>query len=69
MNPRQVRLRLAAACAGVALAGVGAACVFAAWPAQSDSSADANYGYVYSGAKSSSVDFMRASMTLSLIHI
>ncbi len=63
MNPRQVRLRLAAACAGVALAGVGAACVFTAWPAQGDSSADANYGYVYSGAKSSSVDFMRASMT------
>ena len=63
MNPRQVRLRLAAACAGVALAGVGAACVFTAWPAQGESSADANYGYVYSGAKSSSVDFMRASMT------
>lgn len=63
MNPHQVRLRLAAASVGIALAGVGVACVFAAWPAQGDVDAAQNYGYVYSGAKSSSVDFMRANMT------
>ena len=63
MNPHQVRLRLAAASVGIALAGVGVACVFAAWPAQGDVDAAQNYGYVYSGAKSSSVDFMQASMT------
>lgn len=62
MDPRQVRLRLAAACVGVALAGVGVAAVFCAWPAQDDVDASRDYGYVYSGAKSSSVDFMRASM-------
>lgn len=63
MNPRQVRLRLAAAAVGVALAGVGVACVFSTWPAQGAVDQALDYGYVYSGAKSSSVDFMRAAMT------
>jgi D-alanine transfer protein len=63
MTPQQVRLRLAAACVGVALAGVGVAAVFCAWPSQGSVDGSKEYGYVYSGAKSSSVDFIRASYT------
>lgn len=63
MDPAQVRLRLAAACVGVALAGVGVAAVFCTAPSQGEVDASRDYGYVYSGAKSSSVDFMRAAMS------
>ena len=63
MTPRQVRTRLAAVCAGGLLAAATAAGVFAAFPAQGTVDADVNCGYVYSGAKSSSPDFIEASLS------
>jgi D-alanine transfer protein len=63
MTPHQVRTRLAAACAGVAIAAVGVAAVFLAFPAQGTTDASKEYGYVYSGTKSSSAEFIRANLT------
>lgn len=64
MEPRTLHTRLAAVAVGAALA-VGAAAAFSATlPAQSSAdAASRDYGYVYSGTKSSSAEFVRAAMT------
>lgn len=56
-----VRTRLAAVAVGVALAIGAIAAVCALLPGQGVADPSVNYGYVYSGAKSSSTAFARAS--------
>lgn len=55
--------RLAALAAGIALALGAIALVCLLFPAQSLTREGIDYGYVYSGAKSSSVEFVEAAMT------
>ena len=47
---------------GIAVAAAVVAGAHVVLPAQSTTDADSDYGYVYSGAKSSSVDFVKANM-------
>jgi D-alanine transfer protein len=62
-NNNWVRVCLCGICAGV-LAFIIALCVLeVVLPSQSEVDKAANYGYVYSGAKSSSVDFVVESVT------
>lgn len=58
----QVDTRLAALMIGVAIACAAIAAISFAFPSQDTISADREYGYVYSGTKSSSVDFVQAAM-------
>lgn len=62
MEARTLHRRLAALAAGVAVAASTVAATFAMLPAQSAHESNVDYGYVYSGAKSSSVDFVHAVM-------
>lgn len=48
---------------GIALFLLALCCIQVVLPAQSSTSANVDYGYVYSGAKSESVDFVRAAST------
>ena len=63
MESNVLHRRLAALAAGVAVAGAVVASTFLVLPAQSAHDENVDYGYVYSGAKSSSVDFVRANLT------
>ena len=60
-DPRILHSRIAALAAGVGVAVCAIALVFALIPAQSQVDENAEYGYVYSGVKSSSVDFVKAN--------
>ena len=62
MEGRTLHKRLAAAVAGIAVAAAVVAGAHVVLPAQSTCDAGRDYGYVYSGAKSSSVDFVRSAM-------
>lgn len=62
MEKRVLHRRLAALLAGVVVAVAVVAATFVLLPAQSVCDSDTDYGYVYSGAKSSSVEFVRACM-------
>lgn len=63
MEPSVLRRRLAALLVGMALAACVVAASFFVLPAQDVTSANVEYGYVYSGAKSSSTRFVRANLT------
>ena len=63
MEARTLHTRLTALAIGVAVAVCAIALVFWLFPAQSQVRDGVEYGYVYSGAKSSSVDFAEAGMT------
>ena len=63
MEGRTLHTRLVAIAAGAALAIATIACVWASFPPQTAHDPDTDYGYVYSGARSSSVDFANATMT------
>ena len=63
MEPRILHSRLAALAAGIVLALGAIALVCLLFPAQSLTREGIDYGYVYSGAKSSSVEFVEAAMT------
>lgn len=60
--PQHMKSRFAALAAGVAVAICAIVAVFLLFPAQSQVRDGVEYGYVYSGAKSSSVDFVEAAM-------
>ena len=62
MEPQTTRQRLAALLAGVAVAGAVVGACTVALPAQASVQPTRDYGYVYSGAKSTSVDFVRANL-------
>jgi D-alanine transfer protein len=62
MDPHRLHTRLAAVAVGCALAAVAVGALFALYPAQASVNEDLDYGYVYSGAKSSSVEFLDAAM-------
>ena len=62
MEPRTLHRRLAATLAGIGIAALAAVGFAAALPAQSAVDGARDYGYVYSGTKSSSADFVRAAM-------
>ena len=61
MEARTLQRRLVAVGIGVAIAVLAVVGTHVLLPAQSACDATKDYGYVYSGAKSSSVDFLRAS--------
>jgi len=63
MEARILHTRLAALAIGVGVAACAIALVFLLFPAQSQLRDGVDYGYVYSGAKSSSVDFVEAGLT------
>ena len=63
MEPRILHTRLAALAVGAGLAVCAIALVCLLFPAQSQVREGIDYGYVYSGAKSSSVEFVEAAMT------
>ena len=63
MDARILHTRLAALAIGVGLAACAIALVWLLFPAQSLVREGIDYGYVYSGTKSSSVDFVEAAMT------
>ena len=63
MEPHALHTRLAALIIGVGLALAVIAIVWFAFPAQSDALANREYGYVYSGTKSSSTSFVRANLS------
>ena len=63
MEARTLYTRLAALAIGVGVAACAIALVFWLFPAQSQLRDGVDYGYVYSGAKSSSVDFVEAGLT------
>ena len=60
---RILHTRLAALVIGVGVAVCAIVLVFALFPAQSQLRNGIEYGYVYSGAKSSSVDFVEANLS------
>ncbi len=62
MDSRVLHGRLIAFAGGVAIALVVVAGYSVALPAQSEHDKSVDYGYVYSGTKSSSVDFVRANL-------
>ncbi len=62
MDARTLHTRLAALAGGVAVAACVVSAVCLLLPAQSATQKGVDYGYVYSGAKSSSVDFVRANL-------
>ena len=62
MEARTLHRRFAALAAGLCVGLCAIAATFVLLPAQSDSDASTDYGYVYSGAKSSSVDFVHANL-------
>lgn len=62
MDAHNLHTRLAALGIGVALAVAIIALVWVLFPAQSQTRPGIDYGYVYSGVKSSSVDFVEAAM-------
>ena len=63
MEPRLLYTRLAALIAGVVVAVCAIIGVAIAMPAQGQSDPQVDYGYVYSGMKSQSVDFAKSAMT------
>lgn len=63
MEPKLLHTRLIALVAGVAVAVCAIVGVTVAMPAQAESDPATDYGYVYSGMKSQSVAFAKASMT------
>ena len=63
MDSKLLHSRLLALVAGVVVAVCVIAGVTFAMPAQAESDPDTDYGYVYSGMKSQSVPFAKASMT------
>lgn len=67
MSPHTVHTRLVALLVGVAIAAAAACCTFLLLPAQSEQATGVEYGYVYSGAKSSSASFIEANMDQSSI--
>ncbi len=62
MEARTLHMRLLAMVGGLVVAAGVVGATFALLPAQSTHDEAADYGYVYSGAKSSSVDFVRANL-------
>ncbi|MDO4536697.1 MAG: D-alanyl-lipoteichoic acid biosynthesis protein DltD [Coriobacteriales bacterium] len=62
MEARTLHRRLAALLAGVLVAVVAVVATFVLLPAQASHDESRDYGYVYSGAKSASVDFVRSCM-------
>lgn len=62
MEARTLKARLCALVAGVVVAALVVAATFVLLPAQSVHDEAKDCGYVYSGAKSSSVDFIKASL-------
>ncbi len=62
MNAQTQKKRLAALLGGVAVAAAVVGACGVALPAQASVSRARDYGYVYSGAKSTSVDFVRANL-------
>ena len=62
MTPHALHSRLRALVIGVAVALCVVGAVFLLFPSQSQVPAGKDYGYVYSGVKSSSVDFATAAM-------
>ena len=63
MDAHNLHTRLAAFGIGAAIALAAIVLVWALFPAQSQTREGIDYGYVYSGVKSSSVDFVEAAMT------
>ena len=63
MDKHILHTRLAALAIGVGLAACAIALVCLLFPAQSETRPGVDYGYVYSGVKSSSVEFVEAAMT------
>ena len=63
MEKRTLHTRLAALAIGVGLAVCAIALICVLMPAQSQTREGVDYGYVYSGVKSSSVDFVEANLT------
>ena len=62
MDSKTLHRRLGALALGVAVAAAVVAGTFVALPSQEARDAHTDYGYVYSGAKSSSVGFVRANL-------
>ena len=62
MDVATVKKRLYALLCGVGIAAAAVAGTSLALPAQSARDAGKDYGYVYSGAKSGSVDFVRFNL-------
>jgi len=62
MEPSVLHRRLAALVCGIVVAALVVAATCLALPAQDAGAKGAEYGYVYSGAKSSSVPFIRSAM-------
>ena len=67
MDPRTVRARLRALVVGIIIAVLVIGLVTSRIPSQTDGAGQADYGYVYSGAKAEAVDFVRANLTESSI--
>ena len=63
MDKHILHTRLAALAIGVGLAACAITLVCLLFPAQSETRPGVDYGYVYSGVKSSSVEFVEAAMT------
>ena len=63
MEKRTLHSRFAALAIGVGAAVCAIALIFLLFPAQSETVEGTDYGYVYSGVKSSSVDFVEANLT------
>ena len=63
MEPRLLHTRLIALLCGVAVAACAIVGVSLAFPRQAECDSQTDYGYVYSGMKSQSVDFAKAAMT------
>ena len=62
MDTKTLHRRLRALVVGVAVAACVVAATFVVLPAQDAHADDVDYGYVYSGAKSSSVPFVKANL-------
>lgn len=62
MEARTLHSRFAALAIGLGVAVCAIIAIWALFPAQSQADANREYSYVYSGAKSSSVDFVEAGM-------
>ena len=63
MDSRTLHTRLAALVVGAAVAVVAVVCAFVLFPNQAIVRERIDYGYVYSGTKSSSVDFVESALT------
>ena len=62
MEARTLQRRLAAALAGIAVAALAVVACAVMLPAETEGATDADYGYVYSGAKAEATSFVRAGM-------